>query len=338
VEVVAANRAGRDLLGLAGLLLEEPMLERAASAGRPVYLGPGQPGRSSSLVGRLGFESGVVVVPLLGGQTTFGFLFADRDDEGSWFGEEELEVLSCVGVLAGELLAEQRLREELQRRDVAKTEFVALASHELRTPISAVYGILATLHTKGSSLREQQRVELRATAFGQAERLRTLADQLLDLSKLDAASVKLNPEATGVRRALEEIVLLVAEIRASEIAIEADPRLEVCLDRTAFDRIVSNLVINALRYGAPPVRVEASRDDQHLRLAVRDCGSGVPAEFVDSLFERFSRAKQPASRFSEGSGLGLAIARSYARAHGGDIVYSDADPHGARFDVAIVLH
>ncbi len=107
-------------------------------------------------------------------------------------------IRSVVGVLAGELLAEQRVREELQRRDVAKTEFVALASHELRTPISAVYGILATLHTKGSSLREQQLVELRATAFGQAERLRTLADQLLDLSQLDADSVKLNPQATGV--------------------------------------------------------------------------------------------------------------------------------------------
>jgi signal transduction histidine kinase len=87
---------------------------------------------------------------------------------------------------------------------------------------------------------------------------------------------------------------------------------------------------NALRYGAPPVTVSAEQTDHHLRLAVEDCGRGVPPEFVPDLFERFSRAGVSHDR-TPGTGLGLAIARSYARAHGGDLLYEDAKPHGARF-------
>jgi signal transduction histidine kinase len=98
--------------------------------------------------------------------------------------------------------------------------------------------------------------------------------------------------------------------------------------------VIGNLITNAFRYGQPPVIVRAERTDNHLRITVEDRGVGVPAAFVPDLFERFSRSE--ASRAAAvGTGLGLSIARSYARAHGGDLVYEDADPTGAAFRLVL---
>jgi len=91
------------------------------------------------------------------------------------------------------------------------------------------------------------------------------------------------------------------------------------------DRVVSNLLSNAVQYGAPPFVVTAERRGTHLRVAVSDHGPGVPEELRPRLFERFARGDDV-----NGTGLGLAIARSYARAHGGDIVY-EGDVGGTRF-------
>jgi two-component system sensor histidine kinase MtrB len=93
--------------------------------------------------------------------------------------------------------------------------------------------------------------------------------------------------------------------------------------------VVSNLVGNAVRYGAPPIRIEACRRDRHLRVAVEDSGPGVPKELEGKIFDRFSRGGG-----ESGHGLGLAIARAYAQAHGGDLVY-DPRPGGARFELLI---
>jgi signal transduction histidine kinase len=339
VGVVAHHGAGEAVLGLHGWIDGSPALQRAASSGSTVFVGDArsEPSFPPEVVNGLGIVSGFVI-PLFSQGRSIGFLLGDRGGTAFELSADELDLLACVGVLVGTLLEKELVREELVRLDEAKTQFVALASHELRTPIAAVYGLLATLHNVGGRLREEQRVELRSTAFVQAERLRTLAEQLLDLSRLDAASIRLNPQATPVRRMLEEIVLLVGEQRASEVAIDAAAGLKWVLDRAAFDRIVSNLLVNALRYGAPPVRIDARRCDRHLRLAVEDAGEGVPAEFVPSLFERFTRSERSAGQFSAGAGLGLSIARAYARAHGGEISYCDAVPHGARFELVIPVN
>jgi two-component system sensor histidine kinase MtrB len=110
--------------------------------------------------------------------------------------------------------------------------------------------------------------------------------------------------------------------------------LVAAADPTAFERIVGNLVTNAFRYGSPPVIVSAFRTEAEFRVAVEDRGHGVEPAFVPNLFERFSRSEQSRGR-GVGTGLGLAIARSYARAHNGDLVYVDARPHGARFELVL---
>jgi signal transduction histidine kinase len=115
------------------------------------------------------------------------------------------------------------------------------------------------------------------------------------------------------------------------VAIKAPEALAALVDPEAFDRILSNLITNALRYGKPPIAVEAAASDRHLRLAVEDRGPGVPNDFVPLLFERFTRSEASQQHHQRGTGLGLAIARAYARAHHGELYYEPAQPQGARF-------
>ncbi len=157
----------------------------------------------------------------------------------------------------------------------------------------------------------EQLLELRKTLFEQTDRLRRLVDQLLDLSRLEAGAIEVRPRPFRVRRRVEELLLMAAAERLAEVELDLEPALEVYADPDAFDRVVSNLITNAFRYGAPPIRVAAKEEAAMLRLAVEDSGEGVAPEFVPRLFERFSRDDEAAS-IAGGSGLGLAIAQSYA--------------------------
>lgn len=157
-----------------------------------------------------------------------------------------------------------------------------------------------------------------------------LVEQLLDLSRLDASAIRIRPQQLDVSARLRELALTAAGARAAEVRVEAPERLVAAVDPDAFDRVVSNLVTNTLRCGEAPFTVEILQADGRLRVLVEDRGRGVPADFVSDLIERFARAGVARDRVA-GTGLGLAIARAYACAHGGDLRYEDASPHGARF-------
>ena len=271
----------------------------------------------------------------------FGRLLVRTTGFAPVFGSEERKLLQALGALTGVALDRARLfsqerdaREALERADALKSQFVALAAHELRSPVGSIYGLSETLELRRSELSREQLEQLQSTLTTQIRRMRDLVEQLLDLSRLDAAAVEIRPERVRVRERLEEIVEGAAPLQADSIGIEADPGLEADVDFTALDRIVSNLVVNACRYGEPPVVVTAERDHGLLRVVVRDNGEGVPEEFVPRLFDRFARSAATAMR-AEGSGLGLSIARSYARAHRGDVIYRPARPRGAAFELTL---
>ena len=274
-------------------------------------------------------------------KTPSGSLVVWAGPYSPFFGTEEMDILRSLGALTTLALDRSRLfvrereaRLALERADELKTNFIALAAHELRTPVTSVHGVVNTLDHLGDRLSEGDRVELQDALLTQSERLRRLVDQLLDLSRLDADSVPIHPVPIAVREHVEEIVAASAGERSGEVEIEIPDQLTARIDQTVFERVVSNLLTNALRHGDSPVVVTAARQDRHFRIAVRDCGKGVPAEFVADLFERFSRSDEARAR-GLGSGLGLSIARSYARAHGGDLVFENAPPHGARFELVV---
>jgi two-component system sensor histidine kinase MtrB len=222
------------------------------------------------------------------------------------------------------------LYEELRQLDAIRHQFISIASHELRTPAAAVYGAAATLHGRAGQLTPEQVDMLQETVYEQSARLARLIEQLLDLSRLEAHAVEINPERVRVADRLLGILALFADM--TDLRLEVADDLEAVVDPVVLDRVVTNLVMNAFRHGAPPVVVSARQVDRHLRISVDDDGPGVPEEFRGRLFEQFTRG---GGSTGPGSGLGLAIARSYALAHGGDLLYQPRSPAGSRFELVL---
>jgi len=244
------------------------------------------------------------------------------------FTQGEVELLQIVAERVAIAIERAQLHEDLIQLDQLKLNFVAIASHELRTPATSVYGVLKTLADRSEELTDGLRDELLRVGVEQGERLRRLLEELLDLSRLDARAINVDPRPLVLKTALTDVV---HGALATSDAVELDipDNLAAVVDPLVLDRVVSNLVANAVRYGAPPIRIVAQQRDRHLRVAVEDSGPGVPKELEGRIFDRFARGGGEA-----GHGLGLAIARAYAQAHGGDLVY-DSRPGGARFELLI---
>jgi signal transduction histidine kinase len=244
------------------------------------------------------------------------------------FTHDEVELLQLVAERVAIAIERAQLHEELIQLDQLKLNFVAIASHELRTPAASVYGVLKTLAGRGRELNEELREELLRVGVEQGERLRRLLEELLDLSRLDARAISVEPRPLVLKSALAEVVHG-ALAKSDTVELDIPDDLAAVVDPLVLERVVSNLVANAVRYGAPPIRISAQQRDRHLRVAVEDSGPGVPQELEGRIFDRFARGGG-----ETGHGLGLAIARAYAQAHGGDLVY-DPRPGGARFELLI---
>jgi signal transduction histidine kinase len=246
------------------------------------------------------------------------------------FTDDDAGLLRVVSARAALAIDRALAYDEVVRLTELQREFVALAAHELRTPATTVYGLAATLAHR--QLPPEMVDQLQRTLHEQAERMSRLVEQLLDMSRLDATSIRVNPEPMHLKSELESIVKETALGREHEVEVEA-PDDDVVADRAVLERVIGNLLTNALRYGAPPIRILA-RKNTYLHISVQDSGKGVDPDFVPNLFDRFARS-DAARQSGTGAGLGLSIARLYARAHGGDVVYDPEVDGGARFDLVL---
>jgi signal transduction histidine kinase len=238
-----------------------------------------------------------------------------------------------VGDLARALA---RMQEELRRQETARRAFVSTASHELRTPLTMLQGTMELLEEDLSAeevdLPDAQ--EQVTTARRELRRLSTLAGELLDLSRLDAA-VPLRSEPVE----LGEVARAVAaefELRARErdVVVDVVPPEGPCWGRgdpDAVARVVRILLDNALRYGpsGEAVCVVAGGNDTAATVTISDRGPGVPPDEREHIFERFHRGSAAGSE--GGFGLGLAIGRELAVRMGGDLRLLDGGPPGASF-------
>jgi two-component system sensor histidine kinase KdpD len=286
--------------------------------------------RTALETGELACVDAACALPLLSAGRCLGFLGADGGGSPVELDARGRDLLTTMGVFLATLLEKGFVADELRRLDELKNRFVSIASHELRTPAAVIYGAAETLSRRGDDLSREQLLELRGALLENARWLRSLVEQLLDLSRLEAGAIRLEPRPLDVRSRVLSLVRLVAAEREREVEVAVPEGLTATVDAEAFERILTNLVANALTYGEPPITVHAEQRDRHFRLVVEDRGRGVAPEFVPRLFDRFTRSASAAEK-RRGAGLGLAIARTYARAHDGDLLYEPARPRGARF-------
>ncbi|PKQ29558.1 MAG: hypothetical protein CVT60_04760 [Actinobacteria bacterium HGW-Actinobacteria-10] len=226
-------------------------------------------------------------------------------------------------------VTEQHRIEEAQRR------FVADASHEMRTPIAALKGMLELL-ADGAKEVPEVRDDFIGTMQGEADRLGRLVADLLTLAQLESGSLHLKLERAFAADLLVDVARVMqnlaeqADVRLVVEALDPDARVEV--DRDRLVQVLLSFTDNALKHSPPGAVIHlcARRLDGVVRFEVRDQGAGMTAEQIENVFERFYRA-DTARVAGAGTGLGLAIAKEIVEAHGSRIIVESAPGQGASF-------
>jgi len=219
---------------------------------------------------------------------------------------------------------------DLQEARDRERRFVADVSHELRTPLTALVAEASLLREHLDAMPPEARRVGELLAADTA-RMRTLVEDLLEISRLDAGS-----DAGSVAEFdAGALAGAVAAARCPQAQVEPAGPLPVRSDRRRLERILANLLDNAARHGGGEVTVTLRREGNGLVMVVADRGPGVAEPDLKRLFERFFKAD--ASRTSAGSGLGLAIARSHARALGGDLVARRRPGGGLEFEARVIV-
>jgi two-component system sensor kinase len=252
--------------------------------------------------------------------------------------DERTAELSVANTALRSTLAElERVNSELRRLDELKSDFVAMVSHELRSPLTSIIGYCSTMMRHWDSFdtdRKRSFVEIIDT---QSRRLSGLVNDLLEMSRIESGHLDTQLRPVVLSDVLGELVRDYAD-RLPTLTVSGDLQTTVVADGDHLRRVLINLLDNAMKYGAEPVSVEVSEHDSSARVAVRDGGEGVPEEFRSRLFEKFAQASSGSKRKATGTGLGLSIVRGLVDAMAGDVWYEPpVDDRAGGFVVRLPL-
>jgi signal transduction histidine kinase len=309
---------------------------RVALTGEPAFVAD---------TGRKARPSRSGIVPLMGAGGPIGALAVEAEEIAASDRADLLTLGAYIGLGLENARLAARLRRSaeeldakvaaatrhLEQMDRAKSTFVAIASHELRTPLTALLGFTELLSTRTFAPGEVRR--LGTIVHRETQRLARLVDDLLDLSRLERGSPpELRRRALSPARALLNVSELFGDASA-RLQVECGTALpDVDADPDAVDRVLKNLVSNALKYSPPaaPVRLCAETDgSEQVRFVVEDRGPGIAAAALPHVFEPYYRAPG-ASGTAPGTGLGLAVVKALVEAHGGSIEASSEPGRGTR--------
>ncbi len=284
-------------------------------------------------------------VPLLAGTRRVGLMRVVHD-AGNAPDEERRRLLPTFAAGAAlaierDLLAEATARAAtLARSDALKSTLLSSVSHELRTPLAAIKGSVSSLLEDEAivSWDAAQRREFLLTIDEETDRLTHLVANLLDLSRIEAGVLRPQRELYALDELLWGAIERLGPVAATRVHLQVPTILPlVPLDPILMDRVVGNLLENALKYSPPasPVALTVRLRGDTIDLIVADQGRGVPPDERERIFERFHRASS--TRGITGLGLGLALSRALVEAHGGRIWAEEAPSGGAAFIVALPL-
>ncbi|HEX2203356.1 MAG TPA: HAMP domain-containing sensor histidine kinase [Longimicrobium sp.] len=234
------------------------------------------------------------------------------------------------------------MTEQLAELDRLKAEFVSVASHEIKTPLSVIRGYVSLL-ADGiyGEVSETQKKTLQSIS-DQVDRLTRLVHRLLDISRFEAGGGRLEVRRINVRDFLDELtqgfhVLAFQNGIDFQVRVADDVPVNLEGDADRLNEVLGNLLSNAFKFTprAGTISLDARRDGTGVLVAVADTGVGIPPDKLPKIFEKFYQVDNDAQPRSAGSGLGLAIAREIVEAHGGTITAESQVGEGTRFHVSL---
>jgi two-component system sensor histidine kinase KdpD len=273
-------------------------------------------------------ESSELAVPMVLQRRVVGVVDLESPRPHAWSPTDErlLVALANHAALAVDnlhLLDETRKVAALRELDRMKTELLSTVSHELRTPLGSIKGYATTLLTHGNRLRKDEQREFLEIIDSEADRLRDLIENLLDMSRLEAGVLRIDREPARLAATAQEVTRKVQLATPNhQLALDwpiNDPMVNA--DQRRIYQVLQNLLTNAVKYSPNGgcITLLAAIERRELVISVADQGLGMPAAELDKIFDRFHRIQSEVSRGIGGTGLGLAICKGLVEAHGGRI-------------------
>jgi two-component system sensor histidine kinase KdpD len=260
------------------------------------------------------------------------------------FSASDDRLLSAVANQLALTLERLRLQREateaeiLRKTDELRTALLHAVSHDLRTPLSSIIASAGSLLQTDVQWSEEERREFARAIEQDAERLNRLVGNLLDLSRIEAGSIRPEKAWHDLGSLIDEVAGRLSVANGEGVAVEVAAGLPpVCFDYVEIDQVLTNLIENAAKHTsrATEIMVTARAEDGEAVVEVIDRGAGIPPETIPRLFEPFYRGRGADGTL--GSGLGLAIARGLVEAHGGRILAENRPGGGARFAFTLPL-
>ncbi len=244
----------------------------------------------------------------------------------------------------------QQAYEELQELDKAKDEFVSIASHEIRTPLALIKGYSSTLLRHDLKLAVEKQQKFIRGIDDAANRLVSLIDNLLSVSRIESGRFKINPQPVNVREGIKNAVSgFQGQSGGHELILDLpDDEMRARCNRDQFEQVLTNLLSNAIKYspGGGTISVSATRvtgkeneqggrKSDKIELRVSDQGSGIPTEMLSRIFEKFYRVETGLTRKTQGTGLGLYICKGIVTSYGGEIWAESILNEGSTFIIQL---
>jgi PAS domain S-box-containing protein len=229
---------------------------------------------------------------------------------------------------------EREAAQQLRALDEMKNTFLEAVSHDLRTPLTAILGNAVTLERAGDRLTSDEAHDLVRRITANARKLERLLSDLLDLDRLQRGIVSPQRRPTSLPELVHRAVEEAENPSGRTIVVEVEP-VSASIDGAKVERILENLLTNALRHTPPDGRiwVRASAADGGALLVVEDEGPGIPPNLAEEIFEPFRQAPGSSSEHSPGVGIGLSLVRRFAELHGGRAWVEAREGGGAAFHV-----
>jgi signal transduction histidine kinase len=329
----------------------ETGISEAAERRMPIQITDVQSGPSSlvlDVIVRAGFRA-LLFVPLLGSEEIVGALIVRRKQPGE-FPKSTIELLQTFAAHAVLAMQNARLFREIEdkSRQLAqasehKSQFVSSVSHELRTPLNAIIGLTDMLVTNTARFGTEKAQEPLQRVNRAGTHLLGLINQVLDLSKIEAGKLELNPQSVQLTALIKDVISTgeqLAEQNKNRLVVDAQENLgALTVDPMRLRQILLNLLSNACKFTkAGEVKLAArkvSNGINFVEFAVSDTGIGMTPEQQAKLFEEFTQADATTAQHFGGTGLGLAITRKLARMMGGDVTVASEAGKGSVFTVRL---